>query len=621
MAGPPPGARIRYFGDYELLEEIGRGGMGVVYKARQLSLNRIVAVKLILAGHLASRTDVARFHREAETAANLQHPNIVAIHEVGEHEGQHYFSMDYVEGRSLAEVVRDSPLPARRAAQYMTTIAEAVKNEKIARQQELRADHERDVAHRRLYVADMQLAQRAWDEQNILRMQSLLEAHQKKAEQPDLRGWEWYYLRSLCFTDRITFRGHEHYVESVAWTPDGGRLASASQDGTVRIWDPADPDTPVTLEKGSDHDCALSWSPDGNHLLATPAVRPYTRSPRAPKVMVWDIEAGQLLLNVEGQDAEWNPNGTRVGYLGTDDKLRVWEAATAKTTQISASLGPLACFAWSPDGKRIAAASSDAQTRQITVEVFDAATGSLQYTLNGHFRSDWSMVWSPDGRWLATVGAVPGESALTYTPMIEVWDAASGEKAGALESAIAAWSPDSSRLATALRADSIAVWDVATWERSCTFSGHTSGVCSLAWRPDGRQIDQGLRYCRRQGDRSIAGTFVAPLDSCLESARQEAGFVQPRPGREDGYTRVPGPARPTARPPPSRLQRRRSLAGNDRLARRTNPTLGCRDRRGNPRVSWSEGRPRAGLQLRRSTPGFGLRWPPRQVRGNCHLEH
>jgi WD40 repeat protein/tetratricopeptide (TPR) repeat protein/predicted Ser/Thr protein kinase len=109
-----------------LVSKIAEGGMGVVYQARQLSLNRTVALKMIRAGPYASKEFVHRFRVEASAAAVLQHPNIVAVHEVGVHEGQHFFSMDYVAGKNLAQLAAAGPLAAQRAARYVQKIAEAI---------------------------------------------------------------------------------------------------------------------------------------------------------------------------------------------------------------------------------------------------------------------------------------------------------------------------------------------------------------------------------------------------------------------------------------------------------------------------------------------------------------
>jgi len=141
-------ARIRYFGDYEITREIARGGMGVVFLARQISLNRPVALKMILAGQLANDTDVKRFYTEAEAAANLDHPGIVPIFEVGQHEGQHYFSMGFVEGQSLSQRLAEGPLPSREAAETIRRVSDAIEYA-----------HQHGVIHRDLKPANILLDQ------------------------------------------------------------------------------------------------------------------------------------------------------------------------------------------------------------------------------------------------------------------------------------------------------------------------------------------------------------------------------------------------------------------------------------------------------------------------------
>ena len=113
-------------GDYELLEEVGRGGQGVVFRARQKGLNRTVALKIISLGQWASKAHLKRFRLEAEAAARVEHPGIVPIHEVGERDGSCYFSMKFVEGGQLDEVIRRTPMSIRHAAELIAKVARTV---------------------------------------------------------------------------------------------------------------------------------------------------------------------------------------------------------------------------------------------------------------------------------------------------------------------------------------------------------------------------------------------------------------------------------------------------------------------------------------------------------------
>jgi len=164
------------FGDYELLEEIGRGGMGIVYRARQVSLNREVAVKMILRGPLASPADRDRFNAEAEAAARLAHPGVVPVYEVGENDGHPYFSMKYVPGHTLSQRLTQGPLPPRDAAQIMAAVARAIQ-----------FAHEQGVLHRDLkpsnilidedgrpHVTDFGLAKRVTESASLTKSGAVL---------------------------------------------------------------------------------------------------------------------------------------------------------------------------------------------------------------------------------------------------------------------------------------------------------------------------------------------------------------------------------------------------------------------------------------------------------------
>ncbi len=167
-ANSTAGFDVRYFGVYEILEVLGSGGMGVVYKARHARLRKEVALKLIRAGEFATDCEVKMFQAEARAAAKLDHPGIVAVHEIGMHAGRHFYSMDYVAGGCLSNLHRDAPVPVRRAADLVRQMADAI-----------HFAHSNGIVHRDLKpanvllttagaprITDFGLAKRMWVDQN-----------------------------------------------------------------------------------------------------------------------------------------------------------------------------------------------------------------------------------------------------------------------------------------------------------------------------------------------------------------------------------------------------------------------------------------------------------------------
>jgi serine/threonine protein kinase len=149
LAEPRLDGAARRVGNYEILGEVGRGGMGVVYKARQVGLNRLVALKMILTGADAGPQERARFRTEAEAAARLQHPNIVQIYEVGEHDGRPFLSLQFVDGGSLDELLTGTPWPAAESARLVQTLARAMHHA-----------HQQGIVHRDLKPANILLSGR-----------------------------------------------------------------------------------------------------------------------------------------------------------------------------------------------------------------------------------------------------------------------------------------------------------------------------------------------------------------------------------------------------------------------------------------------------------------------------
>jgi WD40 repeat protein len=292
-------------------------------------------------------------------------------------------------------------------------------------------------------------------------------------------------VSSNDFKEIRTLRGHAGYVKTVAWSPDGTKIASGSVDWTIKIWDASSGSALKALSHGGSV-YSVAWSPYGTKIASASS---------DGIIKIWDAASGSELGSSQYSEAEtvaWSLDGTKFGFRGHDASysgtahIIDTSSGTERTYSINCCVD--STFALSPDGKKFAVGSNGA------VQIRDASSGSLLKTLSGHGATLRSIAWSPDGTEIASASS---------DGIIKIWDASSESLRRTLSTVVygnssigwgvntVAWSPDSTKIASASDDWAIRIWDESSGALLTTLSGHGSAVNSVAWSPDGTKIASG----------------------------------------------------------------------------------------------------------------------------------
>ncbi|GAA2723997.1 hypothetical protein GCM10010439_20620 [Actinocorallia aurantiaca] len=274
------------------------------------------------------------------------------------------------------------------------------------------------------------------------------------------------------------FHEHEDAVRNLAWSPDGRFIATASRDGTCRIWD-VESGSCTTVLSGHDGMVEMvAWSPDSTRVAT---------ASRDRTVRVWEAGSGRSLAELRGaadvvRAVAWSPDGTRIAAGSRDLVVRLWDAASHEPVlELHGHMDNILGIAFSPDGRSLATGSHDR-----TVRIWDIAQGSA-VVLEGHRDFVEGVSWSPDGTRVASAG---GDGTA------RIWDVVSGRQAQLIrchENRVwnVAWSPDGKYLATCGGDYTARVWDPSNVEEVLALRGHTSDVWGVVWAPDGSRLATG----------------------------------------------------------------------------------------------------------------------------------